>query len=108
MILDFNIAILFSVHLMLFIVKVWAFIFLFKNIIITETPKTDRYMIIFKPIEILIILMTFFTVIFEIYFFINFFVDVKLYFYEYLAILDQVFLTILVIAYLKKEVNSNG
>lgn len=106
--LDFTIYYLFTFHVALLIIKIWACYSIAKMIVFQQSPETERYMIVFKPFEISIILMSFFMMLFEIYFMINFFVDIELYLYEYMSIADQIFFTILAVLYIKKEVTING
>ena len=101
--LDYTIAFMFSSHLVLFAVKLWALNYFIKMLIVTGTPNTEKYILIFKPVEFFMSIFTFIIVVFELYFLFSYFIDTELYFYQHLSILDQVFFTILSINYIKTE-----
>lgn len=101
--LGFNIYFLFAFHLFLLSVKVWAFYIFAKLLIIEEAPNAKTFMVIFKAFDMVIVLSTLFVIMMEFYFVINFFSDVQLFFYEYIAIADQILFTCLVVIYLKRE-----
>lgn len=106
--LDFIISYLFAFHLALLLVKIWALYYITKLIILIESPNTEKYMLVFKPFEITLFTVSIITVISELSFLFYFFVDLDLYPYEYLAIIDQIFFTFLTVTYIKREVQNNG
>ena len=106
--LEFIVSYLFAFHLALLFVKVWALYHITKLIILIESPNTEKYMLIFKPFEIALFTVSIIMVVSELSFLFYFFVDLDLYPYEYLAIVDQIFFTFLTITYIKREVKGNG
>lgn len=106
--IDYSIFFLFSLHVSLLSVKIWALHKLFKMLILVEAPITEKYMLVFKPFELTLVLFSFSIVLVEIYFIFTFFIDLKLYYYEYMSVVDQIFFTILTINYIKKETIKNG
>ena len=95
--LDFTVYFLFTFHIVLLTVKLWALYSFTRLLIFVEAPTTKKYMIVFKPFEITIVLLSLLMVIF------SFFEDVELYFYEYISIFDQIIFTVLAVLYLKQE-----
>lgn len=106
--LEFIISFIFAFHIALFFVKTWALYVIFKLLILVETPSTEKYMLVFKPIEMTLFIFSMVVLISEIYFIYGFFINETFYNYEYLAMLDQMFFTILTINYIKMEVKNNG
>ena len=106
--LDFTVYFLFTFHIVLLFVKMWALYTFTRLLVLVEAPSTTKYMLVFKPFEMAIILLSLSIVVFELYFIFSFFVDVELYFYEYASILDQAFFTTLVVLYLKQEGRPRG
>ncbi len=106
--LDFTVSFLFTFHIVLLTVKMWALYSFARLLVFVEAPSTKTYMIVFKPFEVSILLLSLIMVVFETYFMFSFFVDVELYFYEYASVLDQAFFTVLVVRYLKQEGQSHG
>lgn len=106
--LDYIDAFLFTFHLVLLFVNIWALYIVLKLIILTESPNTEKYMLVFKPVEMTIFFVSLIMVIAELYFMINIFIDIKLYYYEYLAIFDEIFFKILAVSYIAREVSNYG
>lgn len=106
--LDFTVYFLFTFHIILLVVKLWALYAFTRFLILVETPTTKKYMLVFKPFEVPLVLLGILMVIVESYFVFNFFEDVELYFYEYVSIFDQMFFTALVVIYLKREGRTDG
>ena len=106
--IDFTISFMFAFHIALLLVKVWALYIIFKLLILVESPNTEKYMIVFKPIELTLFIFSIAVLISEMFFIYGFFVNDTLYNYEYLAMIDQIFFTILAINYIKTEVKNNG
>lgn len=101
--LDYTIYFLFTLHILLFVVKCWALYFFTKLLLLVEAPTSEKYMLVFQPIEGAIVFFTAIIVLFEMYFIIYFFEDIELYMYEFASVIDQIFFTILAVTYLKKE-----
>lgn len=74
-------------HLMLFAVKLWAVIVLLEN---------------FNKYKFLSILTSVYLLI-QVWFTYCFFLDIDLYYYEIVSIVDQIALTVIVVLYLTKE-----
>jgi len=106
--LSYSVYSLFTIHTLLLSVKLWALYTIFNLLIFVEAPTTKNYMLVFKPFEVIIVLLSLLVAMFEIYFFINFFVDTELYFYEYVSVADQAFFTVLVVLYIKQEGRTHG
>lgn len=106
--LDFTVYFLFTFHIILLAVKMWALYSFTRLLVFLEAPSTTKYMLVFKPFEIFIALLSLLIVSFELYFIFSFFTDVELYFYEYASVLDQAFFTTLVVLYIKQEGQSHG
>jgi len=106
--LEFTTSFMFAFHVTLFFVKAWALYIIFKLLILVEAPNTEKYMLVFKPIEIILFIFSIVVLISEIYFIYGFFINETFYNYEYLAMTDQMFFTILTINYIKTEVKNNG
>ena len=106
--LEFIISFIFAFHIALLFIKVWALYIIFKLLILVEAPSTEKYMLVFKPIEMTLFIFSIIVLISEIFFIYGFFVDETFYNYEYLAMLDQMFFTALTINYIKTEVKNNG
>ena len=106
--LEFTTSFIFAFHITLFLVKTWALYIIFKLLILIEAPSTEKYMLVFKPIEMTLFIFSIVVLISEIYFIYGFFINETFYNYEYLAMLDQIFFTVLTINYIKTEVKSNG
>jgi len=80
---------LLTTHFVLFAVKLWAVILLMEN---------------FKKYTAMAILSTSYLII-QVWFIYCFFLDIDLYYYEIVSILDQCVLTIWLVFYLTKEVS---
>jgi len=106
--LDFTVYFLFTFHTILLAVKMWALYYFAKLLVFEEAPGTGRVMILLKRFDAFIIIYTFLMVLFEAYYFVNFFVDMEMYLYEYASMFDQVFFTFLAVLYLKREGKSHG
>lgn len=74
-------------HLMLFAVKLWATVILLEN---------------FNKYRFMTIITTFYLLI-QTWFTYCFFMDIDLYYYEVISILDQTTLTVMLVLYLTKE-----
>lgn len=94
-------------HIILFIVKLYFIYFIIGNMIIIKSPNKSNMMFVFKPLEFMLLLFSLLTMGSEAYYLSYFFVDVKLYLYEYIAVFDEIFFTAIAIYYIKKGV-SNG
>lgn len=81
-------SLLLTFHIALFGVKLWAFIIFFENI------KKYPYMFLWSIMYLSI----------EAWFLHKFFIEIDLYYYEVLAIIDQCIFTIGLVFYLTKEV----
>ncbi len=106
--LDFTVYFLFTLHVAYWVVNVWAFYSFSKLLVLNEAPSTKKYMLVFKAYEMTIVILSFLMVIFESYFIFNFFVDVELYYYEYMLLVDVIVFKALVVKYVKKEGHSDG
>lgn len=102
---DFTIAFIFAFHIALLAVKLWAFYYVVKAVAIMETPLSEKYMMVFKPFEMVLVIFCAVTAVAEIYFLVNFFIDMPLYYYEYISMADEIFFISMTIRYLKKEVS---
>lgn len=77
-------------HLMLFAVKLWAVIVLLENF------NKHKFISILTSVYLLI----------QVWFTYCFFLNIDLYYYEILSIVDQIALTVSVVLYLTKEENT--
>ena len=96
------ISFLFAFHFLLFIVKIWAVSFLVSLFVFTQS-QSHRLMIVFRYSTALLLIFSLLVTGLEAWYLYSFFVPEDLYFYEYVAILDQVIFTYIAISYLIKE-----
>jgi len=83
-------SLLLTFHIVLFGIKLWAVI------IFSEHIKKYKYMFLWSMIYLII----------ETWFLHKFFLDMDLYYYEILAIIDQCIFTVGLVFYLTKEVDN--
>lgn len=91
---------LFTVHMILLCIKIWSTFIIFGWLTAKNKKRKRIYLSILFLFSSLMLSM-------ELYFMYAFFIDLDLYFYEYVAVLDEVIFTIIAITYLKKE-ETNG
>lgn len=94
--------ILLAFHYVLLLTKIYFVYFISNQMIFTKTPNNINFMFIFKPIEFLLLLLSVTITISELYYLSYFFVYDTIFLYEYLAIQDQIALTLFLIYYIKK------
>lgn len=104
--LDFTIVYIFSLNLALLSAKLYLLNILSRILIITDTPNTEKYLLVFKPIELSLFIFTSILTASQLFYIYSYFDDLSLYYFEYLAIIDEVFLTILTTYYIKTEVKN--
>lgn len=97
----------FALHLILFITKIYLVYKFTKQIGIITTPKNSK-MVVYSPLATSILLFCVIYLYCEAYFLYNFYEGIDLYFYEYVAILDQIIFTSLVLYYFIKGEKNNG
>lgn len=93
---------LFAIHFVLLIVKIWA-IWISFSLIMFIKSNSQSFMLVFKFFNMLIFIFSILMAIAEFWFLYSFFVNVDLYYYEYMGILDEIIFTIAGINYLVKE-----
>ena len=71
-----------------------------------RTPNEKNFMFVFKPIELILLILSIVMAISELYFISYFFVYDTIFIYEYLAIQDQIVLTFFTMYYLGKGGNN--
>jgi len=96
----------YSLHIILLIVKLVLIYGLIKKIGI-HTSSKNRTMIVYSPLVLLIALFTIIYTLSEVMFINVFDKGIDFYYYEFIAMIDQIILTSLVIANLTKG-ESNG
>lgn len=106
--MDYSIFFLFGFHIALLYIKIWALYKVFSMLIFIESPDTENYLLKFKKYELSITLFSILIVIMQAHFVLNFFNETDLFYYEYMAITDEIFFTFLTITYIKKEIKKNG
>jgi len=102
--IDYSVFFLFCFHFIIFLIDIWALYKIFKVLIFIEAPTTEKYMLVFKPFEIALILLISIVVISETHYMINFFNEIDLYYYELVSLTAQGFFIFLTIRYITKEI----
>ena len=102
------ISFLFAVHIGLLFVKIWSTFIIFGWFTSVKGLNDGKYMLVYKISYAALLLFSALMLGLEIYFLYAFFLQIDLYFYEYIAVLDEIIFTIIAIKYLKREENQNG
>ena len=98
----------FTFHILLLVVKLWALNALINRFVFNKSPSTESYMVVFERFEISIFFFTLIIVLSECYFLFCFFLDLDVYFYEYISVIDQITLTLLITHFIIKGGYTNG
>ena len=99
---------LFSVHIILLCVKIWAVWIIAGSLKLSKSVDAKKYLMVLNPSTVFFVIVTFAFVLLQIWFIYCFFVPLDLYYYEYAAVLDQIILTILIVNHLTKEDKKHG
>lgn len=105
---DFINAYAFALHLILLCIKLWALYTISTLFVFNIAPRANSYMVVVKRFEGVIFLFTLIITISELYFLYCFFLDIDVYFYEYLSVLDQAALTLLITHIIIKGGHTDG
>lgn len=98
---------LFTLHVILLGVKVFAVYIIYNWFKVSKSLNKDKYLFVYIPMQIFLFLFGCLFIVSEIYFILNFYKDIDLYYYEYLAILDEIIFTLIGITYFSKR-KENG
>jgi len=91
-----------TLHYAIMTSKLYLMYIVIMNISTIKTPNSDKLMSIYSPLSVFIILFTIVYIIAELNFIILFDKDLFLYYYEFMAMLDQIIFTILIAKNFKK------
>ena len=94
-------SLLFSVHIGLFGAYIYTLTFLFRYLALSKTGNGKKRMLVFSNLTLIIFIAT--CAIFELYFLYAFYVDIDLYIYEYINILQQIIFIYLFVNLKRKE-----
>ena len=98
--------ILLSFHYILLLVKIYSVYFISNQMLFMRTPNEKNFMFVFKPMELILLILSIVMAISELYLISYFFVYDTIFIYEYLAIQDQIVLTFFTMYYLGKGGNN--
>ena len=98
---------LFAIHIALLFIKIWSTFVIFGWFNTAKSLNNKRYLLDYKLLYLALFIFSCLMMGMEIYFLYAFFIDIDLYFYEYVAVMDEIIFTIIAITYLKKE-ETNG
>lgn len=102
---SFILSLLLLMHILLLLVKSYSVYFFISSMVITKAPNSSN-IFVFKYIEFFMMIFSLILMFSEIYFIYNFYINITLYLYEFLAILDEILFTILAVYYIKKGVHN--
>jgi len=94
--------ILLSFHYALLLIKLYSVYFIANQMLFVRTPNEKNFMFVFKPMELLLLILSVIMAISELYFISYFFVYDTIFIYEYLAIQDEIVFTFFTMYYLSK------
>lgn len=106
--LEYINAFAFAFHLSLLFVKLWALYAVSTLFVFNKAPRANSYMVVVKRFEVAIFFFTLIITLSEMYFLYCFFLDLDVYFYEYLAVTDQIALTLLITHFIIKGGYTDG
>jgi hypothetical protein len=106
--LEYTISFMFAFHIALLIVKLWALNTLIRKLIISEAPNAENYLFVFKRGVLAMFILTLTIICAEFYLLFNYFAVDEVYLYEYLSMLDQIFLTMFLITTFSKEAKNGN
>jgi hypothetical protein len=106
--IDFTIITLFTHHIALLFIKGWFLYIVFKLLILVEAPATEKYMLVFKSIELILFIFCIASLVSEIIFILGFFTEETFYGYEYLSMSSEMLFIYLTGSYIKKEDKDNA
>lgn len=98
-------SLLFAVHLLLLIVKLYVTGLFFSKFLLSKSTNGSKYMFVYSSFNATMFIFSFVVVLSELYFLANFYNDIDLYYYEYLAIFDQLLFTIICIKLIQRGEN---
>jgi len=94
--------ILLSFHYILLLIKIYSVYFIANQMLFIKAPNEKNMLFIFKPLEFILLIISIIMSISELYFISYFFIYDTIFLYEYLAIQDQIILTLFILYYLKR------
>lgn len=100
---DFINPLLFAFHSILLLVKLYLVYFLFNQFTVVKSTVKESYLITYAPMQVIIFIFSLLIVLSEINFIFSFYEVKDLYWYECLAITDQVIFSTIVISLLKRS-----
>lgn len=93
---------LFTLHTLLFGVKLWAVWFAFSKLAFAQS-NNKSFMVVFKAVNLALLLFCVAIATAEAWYLYSFFATIDLYYYEYISIVDQIVFTLIAVNYLIKE-----
>ena len=106
---DYINSLLFAFHVLLFMVKLYMTYKLWSLFKITGSDNRASYLMVYTPLLVFVFIFNFIILLSELNYIFTFYIVVDVYYYEYLAITDEIVFTLIALKLLlKREEDGKG